>query len=47
MTTRPLPKSASKTALNKKYQFLAIETKGRLDVATEKGIKKLGLSVIE
>ena len=43
MPTKPLPKSASKTALNKKYQFLAIETKGRLDIATEKGRENIDL----
>lgn len=43
MPTKPLPKPASKTALNKKYQFLAIETKGRLDISTEKGRDNIDL----
>ena len=43
MPTKPLPKPASKTALNKKYQFLAIETKGRLDITTEKGRDNIDL----
>lgn len=43
MPTKPLPKPASKTTLNKKYQFLAIETKGRLDIATEKGRENIDL----
>ena len=37
MSGKSLPKPSSKTALNKKYQLLAIETKGRLDTATENG----------
>lgn len=43
MPTKPLPKPSSKTALNKKYQFLAIETHGRLDITTEKGRDNLNL----
>lgn len=43
MPTKPLPKPASQTALNKKYQFLAMETKGRLDITTEKGRNNLNL----
>lgn len=43
MPTKPLPKPLSKTTLNKKYQFLAIETKGRLDITTEKGRDNIDL----
>ena len=43
MSGKSLPKPCSKTALNKKYQLLAIETKGRLDTATEKGRTNIDL----
>ena len=43
MSGKSLPKPSSKTALNKKYQLLAIETKGRLDTATENGRANINL----
>ena len=43
MAGKSLPKPCSKTALNKKYQLLAIETKGRLDIVTEKGRTNIDL----
>lgn len=43
MACKSLPKPCSKTALNKKYQLLAIETKGRLDIVTEKGRTNIDL----
>lgn len=43
MPGKSLPKPSSKTTLNKKYQLLAIETKGRLDTATAKGRANIDL----
>ena len=43
MSGKSLPKPSSKTALNKKYQLLAVETKGRLDTATENGRANINL----
>ena len=43
MACKSLPKPCSKIALNKKYQLLAIETKGRLDIVTEKGRTNIDL----
>lgn len=43
MSGKSLPKPSSKTTLNKKYQLLAIETKGRLDTATENGRANINL----
>ena len=43
MSGKSLPKPSSKTALNKKYQLLAIETMGRLDTATENGRANINL----
>lgn len=43
MPSKPLPKPLSQKRLNQKYQFLALETKGRLDCTTETGKANLEL----